>query len=128
MDIVTRKKISMLVRLAEVDHHFAPQERELIEAEAARRHLDPSLLEDLLRNPDSVDTLGALTPDQKFDYLLTCIRLMFADGRVLDSEIRYCFHIAIKLGFRKSIVDFLSGHFEEMEISELRSRAMADYA
>jgi hypothetical protein len=128
MDIVSRKKISMLIRLAEADHHFAPQERELIEQEAARRNLDSRELETLLRNPDSVDALGALSPNQKFDYLLSCIRLMFADGRVLESEVRFCIHVAIRLGFRKSVVDFLTGNFQVMESAELKTRALAEYA
>jgi hypothetical protein len=37
-------------------------------------------------------------------------------------------HIAIKLGFRKSVVDFLSGNFQVMESAELRMRALAEYA
>ena len=49
--------------------------------------------------------LGALSMDQKFDYLMSSIELVFADHNVFESEIIFCKNIAIKLGFKKGIID-----------------------
>ncbi len=127
MDIVTKKQLNVLIQLAEADKHFAKVERDFILKLAQDRHYPQDQVLALIRNPEPIDGLGALSNDQKFDYLMTCLELVFADQKVFESELIFCRSIAIKLGFRKHIIDFLVEHFQTKSREELKKVAFADY-
>lgn len=125
MDIVTKKKLNILIQLAMADHDFAAVERELIYRIARERNYPLTDVEELIRNPEPIGTLGALSESQKKDYLLSSIELVLADHRVVDSEILFSQHIAIKLGYRKGVVDHLVANFgkrpvEDLQLSQFR--------
>jgi len=127
MDIVTKKKLNILIQLAEADKHFAIAERELILKIAQDRKFPLEEVNQLIRNPEPIDTLGALSSDQKFDYLMDCIDLIFVDQKVFESEVIFTKSIAIKLGFKKNVVDYLVENSGKKTISELKSTAFAEY-
>jgi hypothetical protein len=81
----------------------------------------------LIRNPEPIDSLGALSNDQKFDYLMDCIELIFADQKVFESEVIFTKSIAIKLGFKKNVVDFLVENSGKKPKEELKSLAFSNY-
>jgi len=81
----------------------------------------------LIRNPEPIDTLGALSNDQKFDYLMDCIELIFADQKVFESEVIFTKSIAIKLGFKKNVVDYLVENLGKKPATELKSIAFTEY-
>jgi uncharacterized tellurite resistance protein B-like protein len=127
MDIVTKKKLNILIQLAEADKHFAATEREMILKIAQDRKFPEDEVNQLIRNPEPIDTLGALSSDQKFDYLMDCIDLIFVDQKVFESEVIFTKSIAIKLGFKKNVVDYLVENSGKKPISELKSTAFAEY-
>jgi uncharacterized tellurite resistance protein B-like protein len=127
MDIVTKKKLNILIQLAEADKHFAKAEREMILKIAQDRKFPEEDVNQLIRNPEPIDTLGALSNDQKFDYLLDCIELIFADQKVFESEVIFTKSIAIKLGFKKNVVDFLVENSGKRPVSELKVVAFSEY-
>jgi uncharacterized tellurite resistance protein B-like protein len=127
MDIVTEKQINLLIQLAEADKHFAKSERELIFKIAKDRNFSEESVTNLIRNPQPIDSLGALSPDQKFDYLFSCMDLIFADQNVFESEIIFCKSIAIKLGFKKAIIDYFVQNFQHIDKEDLRKIALAEY-
>lgn len=108
MDIVTRQQINILVQLAEVDRAFVKSERKLIQEIARKKNFPEKELNKLLRNPEPIGSLGALTQEQKLDYLYSIVELMKIDNKIFQSEILFCQHIAVKLGFRKEVIDFLT--------------------
>ena len=65
MDIVTKKKLNILIQLAEADKHFAKAEREMIFKIAKERQFSEKDVEALIRNPEPIDSLGALSTNQK---------------------------------------------------------------
>jgi hypothetical protein len=81
----------------------------------------------LIRNPEPIDSLGALSNDQKFDYLMDCIELIFVDQKVFESEVIFTKSIAIKLGFKKNVVDFLIENLTKKSGSELKTVAFTEY-
>jgi uncharacterized tellurite resistance protein B-like protein len=87
MDIVTKKQLNILIQLAEADKHFAKSEREIIFRIAQERNFPEEAVNALIRNPEPIETLGALSVEQKFEYLMACIDLMFADHKVFESEL-----------------------------------------
>ena|SRR5688572_4114800 len=127
MDIVTRKQLNLLIQLAEADKHFAKIEREMIFRIAKERHFSEEVVNSLIKNPEPIDSLGALSPDQKFDYLLSSIELVFADHNVFESEIIFCKSIAIKLGFKKGIIDYFVNNYSKKSTEELKQAALSEY-
>jgi hypothetical protein len=127
MDIVTKKQLNILIQLAEADKHFAKVEREMVFRIAKERNFPEDVVNDIIRNPEPIGTLGALSNDQKFEYLIDCIILMFVDQKVFESEVIFCKSIAIKLGFMKNVVDFLSKNFSNSTREELKKTVLSEY-
>jgi hypothetical protein len=80
MDIVSIRKLNMLLQLAHADRHFDDSERDLIRRIALQKSIPASVIDEMLLHPISVDSLGALSEDQKMDYLLTAVELILVDG------------------------------------------------
>jgi uncharacterized tellurite resistance protein B-like protein len=127
MDIVTKKQLNILIQLAEADKHFAKTERELIFKIARERNFPEETVNDLIRNPEPIDTLGALSIEQKFEYLMSAIELVFADHNVFESELIFCKNIAIKLGFKKGVVDHVIENYGRKSREEFRHTVLRDY-
>jgi hypothetical protein len=127
MDIVTKKQLNILIQLAEADKHFANVEREMIFRIAEERKFPQATVSDLIRNPEPIDTLGALSPEKKFEYLMACILLIFADQKVFESEIIFCKSIAIKLGFKKNVVDYLVENHDKNTQEELKNKVFKEF-
>jgi uncharacterized tellurite resistance protein B-like protein len=127
MDIVTEKKLNILIQLAEADKHFATAEREMILRIAKERNFAEETVNKLIRSPQPIDSLGALTSDQKFDYLNSCIELIYADHKIFESELIFVKSIAIKLGFKKRVVEFLIQNYNKKPQTELKTQVFSDY-
>lgn len=127
MDIVTKKQLNILIQLAEADKHFAKIERDMIFKIAKERNFPEEEVNELIRNPQPIDSLGALSLDQKFDYLMSSIELVFADQNVFESELIFCKNIAIKLGFKKGIIDYFIQHYGTKTVQEFKEAALTEY-
>jgi hypothetical protein len=127
MDIVTKKQLNILIQLAEADKHFAKIERELIFKIARDRNFPEESVNALIRNPEPIDSLGALSNDQKFDYLMSSIDLVFVDQNVFESEIIFCKNIAIKLGFRKNVIDYIMENYNKRTREEFKPIVIKEY-
>lgn len=127
MDIVTKKQLNILIQLAEADKHFAKAEREMIFKIAKERNFPEEMVNNLIRNPEPIETLGALSAEQKFEYLMSTIDLIFADQNIFDSELLFCKNIAIKLGFKKNVIDYFVEHYGKKSREEFKQVALRDY-
>ncbi len=127
MDIITKKKLNILIQLAEADKHFAKAEREMILKIASDRSFPEEDVNQLIRNPEPIDTLGALSQDQKFSYLVDCVELIFVDQKVFESEVIFTKSIAIKLGFKKNVVDYLIENLGKKPVNDLKNVAFTTY-
>ena len=127
MDIVTKKQLNILIQLAEADKHFAKIERELIFKIARERKFPEEEVTDLIRNPEPIDSLGALSSDQKFEYLMSSIELIFVDQNIFESEVIFSKNIAIKLGFKKGVIDYFIENYGSKTRDEFRSIALKEF-
>jgi hypothetical protein len=127
MDIVTKKQLNILIQLAEADKNFAKIERELIFKIARERKFPEEIVLELIRNPEPIDSLGALSLDQKFEYLMSSVELVFVDQNVFESEIIFSKNIAIKLGFKKGVIDYIIEHYETKTRAEFREIVLRDF-
>lgn len=120
MDIVTRKQLNILIQLAEADKHFSVLERDRIFEIAEKRNFPIEAVRELIQNPEPIGSFGALSNDQKFEYLYSCIDLMLIDEKIFDSELIFCIDIAIKLGFKKDVVIFLKDQLHSHSMVSLK--------
>lgn len=127
MDVVTRKQLNVLIQLAEADKHFAKAERDMIFRIAKERNVSESEVNELIRKPEPIDSLGALAPDQKFEYLYSSIELILVDQNIFESEIIFCKSLAIKLGFKKSIIEYFIDNVGKTEKETIRKIALSEY-
>jgi hypothetical protein len=127
MDIVTKKQLNILIQLAEADKHFAKAERDMIFKIAEERKFPEEAVNELIRNPEPIDTLGALSRDQKYNYLSACIQLIFVDHKVFESEIIFCKSIAIKLGFKKGVIEYLVENFDKLPSDTLKVNVLSNF-
>ncbi len=127
MDIITRKHLNILIQLAVADKHFSNLEREKIFEIARIKGFPEEDVKDLIINPEPIGTFGALSEQQKFEYLYTCIDLMLVDKKIFDTEINFCRDIAIKLGFKKAVVEFLKEEIYKHSKQEIQKMIAREY-
>ncbi len=128
MDAVLRKKINILIHLAGADGHFDDSERAFIYNICLRHGVDLDTIGDLIAEPESIGSLGALSHATAVDYLTESILLMLVDGKVLPGEILFCQDMGIRLGFPKSAVDELIEGIKEdfyIKYDELHEHVLA---
>ena len=127
MDIVTRKQINILIRLAESDKEFAKVEKDLILNLAKEKKFPAQEVLELIQHPEPIGSLGALSQNQKYEYLLSCINLILADRKVLETEKNFAKNIALKLGFKHNVVEFLIKNIENTEKAALKNIVLTTY-
>jgi hypothetical protein len=127
MDIITRKQLNILIQLAEADKNLAAIEKERIFEIARNRKFPIEEVKELIRNPEPIDSLGALSDSTRYEYLLTCVELMLIDKKVFNSELLFCKNVAIKLGFKQSVINFLAENFESHSREELEQVVFSLY-
>jgi len=124
MDIVTRKQINILIRLAKADNKVTEEERKMIVDLAEEKNFPKDILEELFEHDEPIGTLGALSENQKFEYLCNAICLMKVDREISHSEILFCQDIAMRMGFRKDVVQMLCDQLEERESDPVRAASL----
>lgn len=132
MDIVTRKQINILIRLAKADKKVTKEEREMIFELASEKNFPKEIVDMLFQEQEPIGTLGALSENQKFEYLYNAICLMKVDRDINSSEVTFCEDIAIRMGFRKDVVRMLSDQVEvenskNADFDNLKSKVYAYY-
>jgi hypothetical protein len=105
MNIVLKKKISILIHLARVDNDFANIEKSFIEEICTRNGVSSYEFEQLVKNPDPIGSLGALSYKQVVEYMSESLSLMIIDNKIRKSEILLCEDIGLRLGFQKKSID-----------------------
>lgn len=105
--------LNSLIQLAISDQSFSDVERDMIYTIGKVHRFSDDDIKDMieanLRKGAEVNVeFSALTFDEKFEYLYNIIQLMKIDRQVYLSEIRYCEELAVKLGFKKQVVNQLS--------------------
>jgi hypothetical protein len=104
-------KLKLLINLARIDGDVGEKEESYILNIGAANGLAPQNIQPFFTTTDhDVIVPGDLTNDQKFDYLFSLVQLMKIDERLYKEEIRYCSHIAAKLGYDQAVMFELMLH------------------
>lgn len=122
-----KAQVSVMVQLSLIDNKLSNIEKRYIYAlgkanKVPEKELDQIFDDHLSGKVAKLPELGALTEDEKFEYLYNIVQLMKVDKRVYLSEIRFCQKLATKLGFKKSVIsDLSSGIFSDPTVTSDRS-------
>ncbi|XOV92602.1 MAG: TerB family tellurite resistance protein [Bacteroidota bacterium] len=105
--------LQSLIHLALVDQKFDREEKVWIYSigkanKVKEKDIDEMINTEMAKKEVEHPDFGALSFDEKFEYLYNLIQLMKIDNEVFLSEINYCEHLAEKLGFEKTVVKKLS--------------------
>ena len=114
------------------DKKVTREERNMIFDLASEKNFPKETVEYLFHQQEPIGTLGALSENQKFEYLYNAICLMKVDRDISPSEMTFCEDIAIRMGFRKDVVRMLSDQVEEenrrsQDFESLKSKVYAYY-
>lgn len=96
--------MKMLINLARIDGVVTDHERNYIVNIGRANGIYPDEVHPLFDQEHEVVFSKTLTPDQKFDYLLSMVQLMKIDERMYKDEIVYCSQAATKLGYNQQIM------------------------
>ncbi|HNV29750.1 MAG TPA: TerB family tellurite resistance protein [Cyclobacteriaceae bacterium] len=103
-----KEQLNVLINLAASDRTVGDKEAKVIHIIGKANGLTKEEIEAMLKKPQPIGDLSALTEDQKFENLYHLIQLMKSDGQVFKSEIHFCEQMAEKLGYKKAVVGELS--------------------
>lgn len=105
-----KTELNILINLAASDSKIEERESKLIHMVAKANGISKEEADDMIKNPQPISTISALTSDEKFEHLYYLIQMMKMDGQVFKSEITFCEQIAEKMGYKKEVVRELSQH------------------
>lgn len=127
MPVAFDKLINVLIHLAEADNHFAKEEHDLILNILERKGYPKSFYDEIKNSPQPIQSLDDLSTEMKFEYLFSSVELIFADGNVYAIEILFCKKIAVRLGFKKDLIDYCVEHYNQQTHDELKEITMTNY-
>jgi uncharacterized tellurite resistance protein B-like protein len=107
MDVILKMQLNVLIHLAMVDGKVTAEEKAVLEGIAANHGVSQYELEEMIRYPKPIESLGALSNDLKFEYLYSIVHLMNVDDDVDKREIHFCQNMALRLGYYKEVIDEL---------------------
>jgi len=102
-----KSHIANLGALAKVDGHLDPSEMNFIIAIGQRHGMKAKEVRSLLEDVSSKAPQLPSTDAERFDQIYDLVEMILADGIVDESEMNFCIGMAVKLGFKKSIVGVL---------------------
>lgn len=105
-----KTELNILINLAASDSKIEEREAKLIRMVAQANGIAKEETDEMIKNPQPITNISALTADEKFEHLYYLIQMMKMDGQVFKSEIHFCENIAEKMGYKKGIVAELSQH------------------
>ncbi len=105
-----KTELNILINLAASDSRIEEREAKLIHMVGKANGFSKDEIDALIKDPQPIGTISALTSDEKFEHLYYLIQMMKMDGQVFKSEITFCENIAEKMGYKKGVVGELSQH------------------
>jgi len=97
-----------MIQLAISDNQLVEREERLIHNLGKLHGISEEEIKELIKKPEPIGPVEALSNDEKFQYLYMVIQMMKVDRQIFKSEIEFCKNLAEKLGFKKGVVAELS--------------------
>jgi uncharacterized tellurite resistance protein B-like protein len=114
-------QIKLLVNLSRVDGDIADREKSYILNIGHANQIKPSEILPLFTASQEEIIPEGLSDEQKFNYIFSLVQLMKIDGRLYREEIKYCSHVAARLGYNEQVMFDLMLHVSaEMGAAEVK--------
>jgi uncharacterized tellurite resistance protein B-like protein len=120
MDYVLRKQISLLIELALSDNKFDLSEKAYLMKFASSRGAKNSEIARMINNPTPTGSLEMLNWMQKIELMMSCGKVVVADGVIEPEEESFMYEVAKKMGFKKGVVDYLLKNVTTLPETELK--------
>lgn len=105
-----KAELNVLINLAAIDKIMDVKEVKLIQMIGLANGISREEIDHMIKNPQTILSMGHMTADEKFEHLYYLITLMKADGKIFQNEIDFCETVASRLGYRKGVVAAMSQH------------------
>jgi len=102
-----KSHITNLGALAKIDGHLDPAEMQFIVAIGRKNGMRPNEVRALLTNASKVEPQLPTNDSDRFDQIYDLVEMMLADGIVDETEMEFCINMAVRLGFKETIVGVL---------------------
>jgi hypothetical protein len=103
-----KTQLLALINLAHIDDEFDENEKNLIYVLGKANGVPEAEIDAMIAKPSTDFSIDTLSEDDKFEMLYNVVQLMKIDREVYLSEIKYCEDLAVKLGYKKSVISELS--------------------
>lgn len=112
---LTYKKnhIRNLLELAKSDGHIHEKEEKLLFKIGKRYGLKEKQIAALIQSEEKHELNIPDNYNDKMDLLYDLISMVYADGRIDKSEVKFCEDVVIRFGMKKELVQWLLKQFEE---------------
>ena len=114
-------RMKLLINLAKADGLVADKEKNYLINIGRANGIYPDEIYPLFTQNHEVLVPENLSNDQKFDLMLSLIKLMKLDERMYREEINFCGQVATRLGYNKQVMFELLSHVRSagMEANEV---------
>ena len=104
-----RKKshLKNLIEIALADGTFDEREKKLIKEIAIKFELTESDIEEIQKHPESVKFTPPSSEKLKIEHLNELVKMIIADNKIEEEEVKVCKNLAIKLNLAPNIIDDL---------------------
>ena len=115
-------QIKSLINLARIDGDIGERERAYILNIGQANSIKTGEILSLFSSPPGEILPDGMTSDEKFKHLFSLVQLMKIDERMYREEIKYCSHVAAKLGYNEQVMFDLMLHVSaEMGATEVKA-------
>ena len=104
MDIVTRQQLNILIHLA---NDGVSRQQDMIERVAIASDFPLEQLDQLKKYPEPIGSLGALSTNQKFEYLYSMVEMMIVGQVEVQKDVLFYEQLALDLGFSKRAIGLI---------------------
>ena len=119
--ISAKSHMKNLLEMAYIDWNFDYSENILLSKLAKKHNISENQLEEIKKNPDSVEFEVPKKDKDKFEQLYDLVAMMLADEYVDTEEFKLCVLYAKKFGYKESsaheIVDTIAGNLKHGQSS-----------
>ena len=102
MDAISQMKL--LINMARIDGSVGDREKNYIVNIGRANGIYPDQITELLNHHHDFTIPKNISPEMRFDYLISVVQLMKIDERMYKEEIVFCSEIANKLGYDKQVM------------------------
>ena len=102
-----KNHLSNLIALAKVDGNLHPEEEKMLYKMGEIYGLKDRQIASLINYDERTSLNIPKSHEQKMNQLYDLVTMIYADGKVEESEVHFCEELMIKFGFKREVVQWM---------------------